>query len=500
MKRILELIQAVSPHNLRQVIGYKKGDEPSKLYRLYQYLRSRKYSEDEVASLLYGATAGRTFTAYRALKSSLTHVLLEAILGDSVTKPTYRTYDEAYEHGHRQLEIVRILVSKRLYTSAREAASQTFRHVADYEIATLNLGLTDLLSILHLGVAYNERLFHKYHKLYVYYSEVVRDQAIITDHYRLIRNHLYANRLSPLEVGDLATKYAEQDRVIQQRYLHVPVIQSMYAQTELTGLMLRGEYQQAIRSAERGTAIMESGKGANLTAISLLALSQIECTIKLRDFDLGLRRIEAARTRVPSGTINDLKIYEHAIRLGLLTKNYDYAYLALAEVQQGKLKELLTQRHREFWSILEAYVHMLIVAGELSVRSHWPSLNRFRLSKFLNEVPVNVRNKRGTNIQILIIQAIILILQGKVDAMIDRTDALSVYSNRYLRSEEDLRNSGFFKLLLHVVNANFRKDKAERKARKTLQVMKEAPQKSHQNDLEIIPYETLWEILVDRLD
>ncbi|NJC27705.1 hypothetical protein [Neolewinella antarctica] len=501
MKRILELVNAAKPQSLRKLLEREDGQEKNLLtYRLYKYIRSGKYEEPQIVSLIYGTGKDTSHGAYRTLKTRLSNLLMTVVLEENFTRPTYRTYDEAYENGHRQLEVARILMAKRLYASAREVASQAFRYVKDYENPTLNLGLTDILASLNLGVAYNETLFKKYHALYEHYAEVCQDLNIITAHYRQIRNELYANRLSPVEIGEMASRFATEDTQIRNRNSWVPVLQMMYSQTELTGLMLKGDYVGAIASAETGIDILTKCKGANVNTISMLALSRIDCTIKLKNFALGLRQIEAARIWVPKGTINELKIYEYAIRLGLFTGNYEFAYRHLAEVEDRGLKELLTQRHQEFWTIMTAYVQMLILAGELIIQPDWPEIKRFRLSSFLNNVPANVRNKRGTNIQILILQAVILILQNKFDEVIARTDALSVYCSRYLRDDSNLRNNGFFKLLLNIIQASFNRKVTEKKAAYTLKKMREAEISEQQNDLELIPYETLWKIIIKHLD
>ena len=500
MKRIQELVQACPPGVVRRALRREgEGESTSLTYRLYRHLRAHKLEEDGIANKLYGRGKDRLHGPYRALKTRLTHLLVEAILEERVAKPSYKTYEDAYEHGYRQLEVARILMSKRLYASAREIASQTFRRVQDFEIIQLNLGLVDVLSSLHLGVAYSEKLFNKYHGLYQRYSQTNYELGVITDHYRQVRNHIYANRLAPAEIGRIASEFSLSDRPLRDKNLIVPAIQTMFTQTELTGLILRGEYERAIACADQGIRAIEACKGSSVRSLTMLALSRIECTIKMRNFEVGVRQIDAARERTPQNTINDLKISEQAIRLGLLTGRYEYAYQTLALVQRSGLKRLLSTAHQEFWSIIEAYVHMLILAGALEVKPDWEKLDSFRLNRFLNNVPANVRNKRGANIQILILQTTILILQRNLDKAVDRVDALAVYCNRYLRDDENLRNNGFFKLLRILIQANFRVGVASKKAAKTLQAMRKATERGRQNDLELVPYEELWRVLLSSL-
>ena len=503
MKRMQELVSAAKPAAVRRRLAgnQRNSGDPSPLsLQLFESLRSGNPTAEEAMADLYGAVDRRTEVRFRSLKVRLTHTLIETVIQEDVSKPDFSTYDTTYEHGHRQLEVARILMRKRLYASARELASQTYRRVKDFEIVTLNVGLTDILCSLNLGVAYNQRLFRKYHEQFVYYSETYARQCTLLSHYRLIRNEMYANRRAPIEIGQMALDFADQDKPIMEKYPTISLIQSSYINTRLTGLMLSGEYRRALKSAEEGIKTLEGCRGVNRTSFGLLALTKIDCTIKIRDFDQGLEQINAAHEWVPEGTINYLKIFEYAIRLGLITGNYEYSYLSLAEVQRKGLKHLLTPQHQEFWSVMEAYVHMLIIAGRIRTRPEWPQLKKFRLGKFLNEVPVNVRNKKGTNIQILVLQAVIYIIQGKFDQMIDRTGALSSYCNRYLRNDANLRNNGFFKLLTLLTKTNFCRGPAEERSRETLAKMRARSEQGELNDLELVPYETLWEVLLDHLD
>ncbi|OAV42934.1 hypothetical protein [Lewinella sp. 4G2] len=498
MNTTLELVPHVSPEALLTAMGETEQQKNTLVFTLHSILQAGG-TEQMAVDQLYGGEVATTDNRYRAIRSRLNRYLIKAILINQAMQPKYRTYDEAYEHGYRQLEVARILTRRRLYSAAREVASQTFRRVQHYENARLNFGLVDVLSSLYLGVAYNEQLFTKYHDLYLHYSKVCQDLDVITAHYRAIRNQVYANHRSPLKIGEMAAKFTELDRPLQQRNPNVSLVQTMFTQTELASYMYQGKYLEAIHSAEKGMEAIQRCHGVSMTSIAMLALVRVDCTTKLRDFALGQKQIEAASQWVPRGTINELKLYEYTIRLSLLTENYDHAYQAYAEVEKRGLKKLLTARHQEFWTILTAYIQMLILAGEIVVRPGWPKIKRFRLSSFLNNVPANIRNKQGTNIQILILQAVILILQGKYDAVIDRTDALAIYCNRYLKDDNNLRNNAFFKLLLIVIQANFNSIAAERKSARTLTRMREALATGPQNDLEIIVYENLWQIIMRHL-
>jgi hypothetical protein len=147
--------------------------------------------------------------------------------------------------------------------------------------------------------------------------------------------------------------------------------------------------------------------------------------------------------------------------------------------------------------VLEAYINFLVVAGQIQPQEDWPRLPQFKFAKFFNNVPAYSRNKTGMNIPILILQAMYFIVVGKYGLVIDRTEALERYCSRYLKDDENLRHNCFFKLLVITVQANFHKGATERKATTIYNRMVNAAERSI--DIEIVPYETLWEIVLEHL-
>jgi hypothetical protein len=148
---------------------------------------------------------------------------------------------------------------------------------------------------------------------------------------------------------------------------------------------------------------------------------------------------------------------------------------------------------------MEACINLLVAAGEITPEEDWPKLRKFRAASFVNKVISSTRNKKGENIQILVLQALFSIIRKKYDDAIDRTSGLEAYCNRYLKDNENLRNNCFFKLLLITIKAGFNRKQAERKGEATLRRMKAATDRSKLNNTELVPYETLWQIVLNHL-
>ncbi|MGB4840878.1 MAG: tetratricopeptide repeat protein, partial [Saprospiraceae bacterium] len=158
---------------------------------------------------------------------------------------------------------------------------------------------------------------------------------------------------------------------------------------------------------------------------------------------------------------------------------------------------------QEQWAIREAFLHFMIRAGKIDISDEErEALKPFIFSKFINSVPFHSKDKSGQNITILVLQILFLLSDRKYDKIIDRIDALTQYSYRYLRNDETFRSNCFIKMLILMSNASFN---PIRTRTYTMELSKKL-KKSHLNtdekstQVEIIPYDYLWEVILEVLE
>ncbi len=99
---------------------------------------------------------------------------------------------------------------------------------------------------------------------------------------------------------------------------------------------------------------------------------------------------------------------------------------------------------------------------------------------------------------ILIIHILFLLQQGKHHDIIDRVTALQVYRNRYLKREEDIRSKLFIKMILVMDKEFFEYEKTQQKTEKYLDQLTKAryTYEGSPMDAEVVPYETLWSMVL----
>jgi hypothetical protein len=156
--------------------------------------------------------------------------------------------------------------------------------------------------------------------------------------------------------------------------------------------------------------------------------------------------------------------------------------------------------YKQTWLVYEAHIHFIALQGTVDTKSGGEV--RFRLYKFLNEIPIFAKDKRGLNIAILIVHVLLLLEQQRYSEIIDRVDALNQYCHRHLRRDDTFRSNCFIKMLLSVARADFNKKRAERYAEPYLARLQSMPLllTDKNIEVEIIPYEDLWAMVLGLLD
>ena len=121
---------------------------------------------------------------------------------------------------------------------------------------------------------------------------------------------------------------------------------------------------------------------------------------------------------------------------------------------------------------------------------------KFNLARFLNDVPVNSKDKSGFNFAIRVIEILFNAARKDYNLIFSKMDALRVYRSRYLNDNTYKRNHLFLSVLLKAEKSGFNNKELVKAD------WQEITELRNQNkyfiaDWEIIPYETLWDIFVE---
>ena len=106
------------------------------------------------------------------------------------------------------------------------------------------------------------------------------------------------------------------------------------------------------------------------------------------------------------------------------------------------------------------------------------------------------------NIPILVIQILMMIRQHKYSRAKDRIEAVKKYCSRYLRKDDTFRSNCFIKMLMQLPASSFHKAGVARRAEPYRKKLEQVPLNvaNQTHEVEILPYEDLWEMVMDSLD
>ena len=236
-------------------------------------------------------------------------------------------------------------------------------------------------------------------------------------------------------------------------------------------------------------------KHLSKTAVFTFVFKKLRCYLNLREFEMGHQYAKECLSLQPKGTANWFFILETQVLLSLHQGDFNAAFLYYLLAIKHCRFQLIAKSSLEHWKIIEAYFSLLSKMKLLNSVRQGKSINSFRLSKFLNEVPILSKDKKGGNISILIVQALHLLEMGKMNEFEDRIYSLRTYSYRYLNEKHLERHHIFIKMLMILPKYNYRKKEISLHAKKNFQFLETEVDQSPFL-LELIPYQILWPIVL----
>ena len=318
------------------------------------------------------------------------------------------------------------------------------------------------------------------------YQELVNARAIrdfaekAKDGYIQLTYHLNRTRKPSEEIrkrlSDYCTAY---EHLIELENVNI----SLYVFPMLiTKAYLDVHYQKAIDHCESAITLFKKrnpNKTQHFYSLMMLAL------ILLGQHAQASEVMTKIRKRIVGKKYNlSVIIYFQTINL-IHAQEYQEAYSYLIEADR---KDQIDKPLKEQWNIVKGFFQILSNAGWIQ------NAKRFRLSKIINDIPIFNKDKSGNFINILILK-LILGTQEDKGRLIDNKDSIEKAYQRYCI--KDSREQVFIRMLLRVPVFFFDKaaivqaSKADFKKLKTMPMQPES--------IDIIPWTTLWEIVLNEL-
>lgn len=498
MQDLVELIRSINISRLKSSgLWSFIFEQGSLMEQLCDAIHDGRVSSDEEAiALLYPGEKGGS--KFLNLRERIKERILNVVFLLEFKAPSGSDRQKAYFECNRKWAAAMVLLSKNAKRVSVGILEDLLKQTLHFEFTELSMSALSSLR-LHYGTIYGDASkYTLYRDMYQKYQEVWMMENEAEDCYTHLVSHFVNSKASKTPLSEKALEYYT--RI--EPYMAQSEAFRLHLCGRLVQIMIhssRNDYAATAQVCEDAITFFKAKAFESNLPLQAFYYQLIVCYIQLQEFEKGELVIEQYQSIFEEGSFNWFKLQELFFLLAMYTQHYNKAF----EVSEMVQKKLRTGSHptqiSEMWKIYEAYVYFLMLQKKVDIPQGYVS--KFKVAKFLNEIPTYSKDKQGMNIPILIIQILFTISERNFNQSIDRIEAIEKYCSRYLKQNETFRSSCFIKALLQIPAASFHQEMVVKKAQKYIDMLHTQPlEVAYQtHEIEIIPYEHLWEMAMESL-
>ncbi|MCB0569095.1 MAG: hypothetical protein KDC66_05005 [Phaeodactylibacter sp.] len=505
MNRINELVFILNRYKVRQVevITNAPGpmDKTSKFRDFYQLLCEGEIStEQEAAAWLGEPVESKKFKRFLA---GFKNRLYNTVLFIDVNLPEFTDAQRAYYICKQRVAVMNTLRGRGTILSPLEIAQKILPVAQKFEFYDVALEAIEVIKsyyAYHLG---DEKKLEAYCRLRREYQDIYQAEALAREAFQRVQV-LSVNSVSEGHVvSDSAKKLLCELEPYRGRVKSYFFLLS-YGLLRVYERMSVNDWEATISCCRE--ALDELGPKSSLSGatknafLHQVALSQLMLGDYAQAMDTAMQSIE----NVEDGAYNWFKSMEILLNIQLHEGSYEKSWEVFKKAHRHKQFANMSDAFREPWHIYHAYLALLSALKKLPLSPREAGdLKKFRLGKFLNEVPIFSKDKRGLNIPILAVQSLFLLHERNYDRFEDHLESLRKYRSRHLNEEnEHFRTDCFIRMLQLLVKGDFERKKVEPQIAFLLERMRNTPLSlaNQTHEIEVVPYERQWQWVLEMLD
>ena len=503
MREIISLAKLISEQKIEKIDLFNgKKSLPLKSRQLYENLINGNIQNlEDVMRFVYNNQEQEANA--KKLVSRLKTRLLNSLFFVDQSRDEFTDMRRAIHSISKSFVLFNILFERNERKIAISIANKTFIKAMKYEKTDFALYLARHLYEHYSIVEPSKKQISKFKNAIKLLSKVLHFELLAEEYYNEISN-LYVTKKSKFSGSELTSMKLKSEELIR----HQKEIKSFKFNLNTYNLtasyyILTNQHRKCIDCCKSALLFFDGKPYDDTLSKYMFRNNLILSAIPQRNFILAEQYTKENFLILSKGSYNWFNQCNYQFILLTAQGKYQKLYDLVLEVTKNKNYKKYVIKN-QFWNVIEAYVHFLIRMSKIDPSKNISNKNLrpFSLTRFLNDVPKFSKDKRGLNVSILIIQYIFLLLDRKYSKLIDRLDALKQYSYRYLKNDESFRSNLFIKMLLKVADADFHPIAAERYTKEMYtKLLASNPSANFQStEIEVIPYEKLWEIVMELLE
>ncbi len=503
MKNLIEISKIVTKKKVKKIEifdDHSLKHKNSKFNEFYEALMENRFKNDrDAASFLYSCSP--TDDKYRQLKSRFRKRLLNTLFFLDVNLPSTSNYERAYFSCNKDWTLVRILLSNGAEHTAASLARQILTTALKFKFADVIVNCSRILR-KYASVTDSEKEYELYDQYSKQYQDVLDAEIRSEELYQRVIMNYHRPPSKNFNLEEKIDVYCDALVGLSEMYDSPIVIYNMYLVWAYRYEMLN-DYDSMLEVCKKAEKYIEDNpRYYREDMLATFQMKKMSAFLHLQDYKNGKVNAEKCLQSFPEGSKTWFDFMEYYLLLALHTENYINALAIYKRAESNTKFKRMTGIPNEKWAIYNTYLNYIIESQSDTnpILRMQQNRKKFRLSRFLNDNLLYPKDQRVFTVLLLIAQILFLLEKKSYSAVTERIDRLKGYANRQLKKEEFFRAIQFIRLLQQLSKADFQVKNLSN-TQKYYERLTEQPFKFRGliSELEIIPYERLWEMILERL-
>lgn len=502
MKNLIEISKIVTKKKVRKIEifdDHSLKHKNSKFNEFYEALLANKFKNDrDAASFLYGCSP--TDDKYRQLKSRFRKRLLNTLFFLDVNLPATSNYDRAYYSCNKDWTLVKILLSNKANHTAASLAKQILTTSLKFKFADVIVNCSRILRKYSAETG-DEKNYEVYDEHIKQYENVLDAEIRSEELYQRVIMNYYKPPSKNTDLREKIDTYCDALVGLSEVYDSPVVIYNMYLVWAFRYEMLH-DYDAMIEVCTQAEKYIENNPiYYQSEKLATFQLKKMSAYLHIRDYKQGKINAEKCLQSFPAGSETWFTFMEYYLLLAIHTDNHINAMAIYNKATNHSKFKKLDNFSKEKWNVYYTYINYIIESqGQNNPILLTQRKKTFRLSRFLNDPVLYPKDQRIFTVMMVIAQILFLLEKKSYNNVTERVDRLKTYANRQLKKEEYYRTVQFIRLLQQLVKADYQVDNLSN-TEKYYNRLVETPffYRGLLHELEVIPYEKLWNLILSRL-
>ena len=495
MNILTQIVQVLDRYKLRDIDIIDSKDSESRYTEMYRLIKDGTFkTDDDAVKHFYGAHATTQEGKYRVFKNEFKSRLLNTLYFIDTNNPVFSDFQSAYYSAQHQWGAINLLYRRSIYLAANPLAERLLTDCKKYELTDMCVLILEKLKENYAKQVGDKKKYEDFKKQFWHYKGVWEAEQIAQEAFDEIRiNYVKSTAFRP-ETSKEAQKSLDKLEPLRQKYDSFMFIYNFFCVKEAV-YSAKHDWKGVIHVCDETLTLFEAKPFTmknfmaiikNQKSIALLMLKRYEeCHITLNE-TLDLQE---------HGNFNWFKTMETKVLLAFHTAHYTEGVETYKQVLDLKEFKNLQEYSAEIWKLFEANFYLIASMGLLDKSKEY-TFGKFRLNKFLNDIPNFSHDKKGMNIPVLVMQIALMIVEKMHNALIDRIENIEKYVVRNIPKTDiaNYRSNQMIKILLEIPKAGFSRKILEKTTKKLLEDLKSVPFDLRETGykIEVFPYDELW--------